>query len=144
MIKYIFIGLIFFNSLLFGSSNKAISLEAKIINSIINNLIFDKDILIYTDDNELYFELSKENSLVDDCKEATLIILKDRSNLPKKCLNKAIFVLDYNLLEKIDSSFGAFFFKKGRANIVFIKPRLEKNHIDLTSKLIPYMEDKIW
>jgi len=55
-----------------------------------------------------------------------------------------VFVLDYNLLSKIPESFGAFFFKKGRANIVLLAPVLKKQNIKVSKALDEYVEEKIW
>jgi hypothetical protein len=52
--------------------------------------------------------------------------------------------LDYYLLDKIPQSFGAFFWKKGRPNIVFIKPRLKQQSLELSSELKPYIEEQVW
>jgi len=142
--KYLFIFIIFLHikafALIDESSEK--KLKSKIISSIIKNLSMDKEVVVFTDDKDIKDDLLI--SSVENCKDANLIILKDKEKLNKDCLKTSIFLLDYNLLEHIESSFGAFFFKKGRANIVFIEPRLKKDKIKLSAKLTPYIEEKIW
>ena len=82
--------------------------------------------------------------VVSDFEEADLIIIKNNFASLDKYKNKHIFVLDYNLLSKIPNSFGAFFWKKGRPNIVFIKSRLDEQKLQLASELEPYIEEKVW
>ena len=126
---------------LFANDQKA---QSKIIDTILNNISFQEQKLIYSDDKQLLETLGVNHSITYDSNKANLLILQDSKNLPKNYKNKKIFVLNYKLLSKVPESFGAFFFKKGRANIIFLKPKLKQNNIEITNKLEPYLEDKIW
>lgn len=101
---------------------------------------------IYSDDIEIQkaFKNVHRFNVVENFNDAKLIILSKNVDKIKKFPKKHIFVLNYDLLETIPNSFGAFFWKKGRPNIVFIKPRLKEQLLKLSSELEPYIEEKIW
>ena len=106
----------------------------------INNNSFHK---IWSDDASLrdsFRELGY--GVTKDAKDADLIIVKKR--LPLKGIKAKVFVLNYNLLNKIPRSFGAFFWKKGRPNIVFISPRVKREHLKLSKELQAYEEEQVW
>jgi len=90
------------------------------------------------------FIMAKEQQVVSTCNAADIIILEDEKALPKSCLDGNIFVLSYELLNKMPQSFGAFFWKKGRPNIVFIESRIKAHGLILSDSLIPYVEERVW
>ena len=55
-----------------------------------------------------------------------------------------IFALNYNILYDFNNAFGAFFWKKGRANIVIIEPRAKKLNILISKELEEYTEERVW
>jgi len=126
---------------LFGDS---LGLEAKIISFIVDNISTNQEKIVFSDDTALLNKLSQTTKTTQLCQNASIIIVKDKQHLKQECLKKKLFVLDYDCLEKLPTSFGAFFFKKGRVNIVFIEPRLEKENIKISNKLQPYLEERIW
>ncbi len=77
------------------------------------------------------------------CKDASILLLYSNTSIDNKCKNKIIFVLDYALLHKYRNAVGAFYWKKGRPNIVFIRPRLEKHKIKLNKSYDKYIEDSL-
>ena len=110
------------------------------------NISIGKDFIIWSDNKELLFELKKSKNFTTsiNCENATMIILEDKKNLEKNCINKPIFVLEYNLLSEVSQSFGAIFWKKGRPNIIILSPRAKKLSIDISQKLNEYVEEKVW
>ena len=122
------------------------NLKIQILENICSGIENIENMKIYSNDSEIQqsFEKSKKFHVVKSFKEAQIIILTKDTKLVKEFPNKHIFVLKYNLLEKIPNSFGAFFWKKGRPNIVFIKPRLQEQSLKLSSDLEHYIEEKIW
>jgi len=136
--------------LLFVSSLFCDSLSDKLRVDIVKNIVLgiknSEPMSIWSDDSKIMkaLRLSNEFKVVNSCSDADLIILKDKSSLPKNINQKHIFVLKYSLLHKIPDSFGAFFWKKGRPNIVFIKPRLKQQSLELSSELKPYIEEQVW
>lgn len=137
--------LLFFTTLLSASSSSQ-ELKIRVLKSIVTGIENSEPMTIWSDDKKIMnaFTSQSKFSVADDCKDAKMIILSSKSNLPKNCKNKHIFVLDYELLYEIPDSFGAFFWKKGRPNIVFIKPRVDKQALKLTSSLEPYVEERLW
>ena len=136
--------------LLFVSSLFCDSLSDKLRVDIVKNIVLgiknSEPMTVCSDDVKIMkaFHSSEKFKVVDDCNDAKLIVLSKKPNLPKDVRNKHIFVLDYDLLNEIPESFGAFFWKKGRPNVVFIKPRIQKHSLKLSANLKPYVEDKIW
>ena len=128
------------------ADNLSDKLRVDIVKDIVLGIKNSAPMTVCSDDDKIMkgFHSSKHFRVTDDCKDANLIILNDKSDLPKNYKHKHIFVLNYNLLNEIPESFGAFFWKKGRPNIVFIKPRLEKDALKLSANLKPYVEDKVW
>jgi len=90
--------------------------------------------------------LLKRNNyiIVKDANQSDIIILNSASSLKNSTKKENIFVLKYNLLNRFPQSFGAFFWKKGRPNIVFIKPRVKRLHLKLSNDLKEYEEEKVW
>nr|WP_321266491.1 hypothetical protein [uncultured Sulfurimonas sp.] len=137
--------IIFFTIISFASEG-ANNLRVEIIEKIISEISIDKEVVLWSDNKKIQNILKTNNKLktTKNCEDATIIILEDEENLSKSCDSKHIFVLNYDLLSKISKSFGALFWKKGRPNIVIIKPRITEQYIEVSSDLKPYMEDKIW
>ncbi len=78
--------------------------------------------------------------IVKDCKEADLVILSTINEIPKECLVKLLFGTRYSHL-KNQNVIGAFFWQKGRPNILFYQKRLNRNFIKLDSSFDKYIED---
>lgn len=116
----------------------------KIVSTIIENLDTKSQKIVYSDDKDLLQSLSATYKVTDKCLDANLLILNSWAELDKGCKNKNIFVLNYNLLYDVPQSFGAFFFQKGRANIVLLKDKLKKQDISISKQLEPYVEDRLW
>ena len=132
------------SALLLSASNT--SHQVKILEKIVSEISINKQIIIWSDDKEVIYELKNSNKFLTtkNCQDATLIILKDKKNLLKICNNIHIFALNYKLLSEIPQSFGALFWKKGRPNIVIVEPRIKAQNIKVTNNLRPYLEEKVW
>ncbi len=124
--------------------------EKEYATKIIKNLVevIDKpntSVWIDYDDSDLMGSLElKQLNVVTTCKNAKVLILSSEKNIPKHCISKPILVLDYDLLEKHSNAVSAFFWQKGRPNIVFIKKRLQHFSISLPPTYEKYVEEKIW
>lgn len=131
---------------LFASDSKDV-LRAQIIGKIISNLSINETITIWSDNKELIAEFKKSNHIIttDDCDKANIVVVENAKTVENKdCKNKLVFVLNYSLLKDVPESFGAFFWKKGRPNIVIIKPRALSQGITIAKELEAYVEEKIW
>lgn len=80
----------------------------------------------------------------EECEDIGVFLIKKTHPFVLKCKNKPIVVLDYDLLKKYDNAVAAFFWKKGRPNIVFIKDRVKKFNIQLPKSYEVYQEERIW
>ena len=122
--------------------------EEEYATKIIKNLVdvIDKSntsVWVVSDDSDVRGSL-KELNMAKTCKEAKVLILLSETNMPKYCLSKPILVLDYDLLEKHSNAVAAFFWQKGRPNIVFLKKRLQHFSISLPPTYEKYVEEQIW
>ncbi|MDQ1244186.1 MAG: hypothetical protein QG565_526 [Campylobacterota bacterium] len=137
---------LFLTALLLASDNKDV-LRAQIISKIISNISINEVITVWSDNKELIAEFKKSNHITttDDCDKASIVVVENAKAIEDKdCKNKLIFVLNYDLLKDVPKSFGAFFWKKGRPNIVIIKPRALSQGITVAKELEAYVEEKIW
>ena len=143
--KKIVLIFVILNSLL-NASDSSINLKMQILESIYGCIKSKESMKIWSDDKQImdYFKSTHKFEVVSQYKDANFIILEKIQDFIKDNSKKHIFVLNYCLLEKIPSSFGAFFWKKGRPNIVFIKPRLQKQNLHLSHKLSRYVEEQVW
>jgi len=77
--------------------------------------------------------------LVDICSDTDIVVVSTLQNLPAECSEKIIFGTKYLHL-KDNRVIGAFFWQKGRPNILFYQDRLEDKHIKLDSDFDKYIE----
>ncbi|MFA5454792.1 MAG: hypothetical protein WC272_05685 [Sulfurimonas sp.] len=136
-----------FLAILSSASENKDAIRAQIIEKILSNVSMNEVITIWSDNKELIAEFKKNSNLITtvNCEKATIIVIENKENLHgDACKNKPIFVLNYNLLKDIPNSFGAFFWKKGRPNIVIIEPRIESQNIKVSKELNAYIEEKVW
>jgi len=80
-------------------------------------------------------------STVSICTEADIIIARSMKGLPMECTKKVIFGNSYRVLKSSPQMVGAFFWSKGRPNIVFYKQRLERHGITLGDEYERYIEE---
>lgn len=127
-------------------ANERDAMQAQILEKIFQNITFNKEIILWSDNKNLLqeFEKNRRFHTTDDCHQATLLIVQEKKNLPKDTCKKAVFVLDYALLQEIPESFGSMFWKKGRPNIVLIESRTKQQNIKIADELTMYVEEKIW
>lgn len=95
-------------------------------------------IYLHTDVNSLQ-KYPGKLKIVTKCEEADLVILSTTTEIPKPCLSKILFGTRYSHL-KNTNVVGAFFWQKGRPNILFYQQRLDKHHIKLNPSFDKYIE----
>ncbi len=78
--------------------------------------------------------------IVTECKDADIIILSTTTGIPKECSKKILFGSRYSHL-KNPNVIGAFFWQKGRPNILFYQKRLKEHSIKLDSSFNRYIEE---
>ena len=98
----------------------------------------DPNMYVYTNIKDIQ-EHENKLKFVKDCSKADLVLLSSIEDIPSQCEGKLLFGTRYYHL-KDERVVGAFFWQKGRPNIVFYKSRLEKNNIKLDSSFNKYIE----
>ncbi len=136
---------IFLALFLFSNENKE-TIQVEILENIFKNISLGKKIVIWSDNKKLLHEFDNKAhfSTTQKCHMASIIVLEDKKNLKEDFCDKAIFVLNYELLKEIPKSFGSMFWKKGRPNIVIIESRTKEQNISVSNQLDMYLEEKIW
>ena len=112
-----------------------------ILNLIVKEITKKEKASVYIHTNIYSIEQYPGNiNIVDDCKEADLVILSTTKNIPKECEGKILFGSRYSHMKNPDV-IGSFFWQKGRPNILFYKKRLKEHKIKLDSSFDRYIED---
>lgn len=78
---------------------------------------------------------SKRLQEVSTCKEADILIYDRVDTIPLGCEKKMVFVTRFRLLHSFSSAVGAFFWSKGRPQLLFVSKRLRQREIRLPSSL---------
>ncbi len=137
--------LLFCTFILFAS-DKANDVKVQIIEKILLEVSIGAELVIWSNNQSLLSAIEKNTQLktTDIYNNANLIVLDEHLEDTHRYKEKYIFVLNYNLLSEIQQSFGALFWKKGRANIILLEPRLKLQGIEISQELEPYLEERIW
>ena len=109
---------------------------------------------VYTDDQEYkkVFATSKRIFLSKKPEEADIILITNRSTLrhmlKRNKVNQnaekpILFVTDYRFLKDSEDIVGAFYWRKGRSQLLFVKKRLEKQAIRLPKAYQNFMVDEL-
>jgi hypothetical protein len=126
----------------------------KIYQQIFFSMLPKQEIKVYTKDRELLdiFKGSKKIVPVDDPEKSDIVIVgnsytyKKIYNLivnQKKREDVIIFATDYHLLKEYPYIVGALYWKKGRSQLLFLKPRLKKYHITLPDEYQPFIVESL-
>lgn len=130
----------------FGQSNNLL-IEQKIINKITHALCPKKQLIFvyyYGKQLPLSLKTNPDIKITDKVDKANIIILGIDGWRGKKTGDKPIIVLEYSLLKKYPTAIGAYYWQKGRPNIVMLEPRLHRMRIKLPKEFEKYTESKIW
>lgn len=127
----------------------------KIYHQIFSALVDKPVISVYTNDKEYkeIFVHSKRLILNSDPATADIVLLTNRPALFKTMKEQQwmneheekpiLFVTDYRLLKYSFDIVGAFYWKKGRSQLLFIKNRLEAHHITLPAEYQDFTVDEL-
>ena len=124
----------------------------KIYHKIFSALVDKEKIAIYTVDRELrdVFSHSKKIVLSNEPEYADIVLLTNSgvySKVHKKLLSyngstkPILFSTHYRLLEESDDVVGAFYWRKGRSQLISLKNRLGKHNIHLPEKYKVFIVD---
>ena len=112
----------------------------KVYNKIITSIFPKKETINIYVLNKKYidlFEISTKIHVVSDIKKASIALVTNENELYKiRKLNKKImiFATKEKLIFVDELIIGAFYWKKGRSQLLFIKDRLNKYHIKLPNE----------
>jgi sugar-specific transcriptional regulator TrmB len=124
---------------LFANSSE---IETKIYEKIISNFDKNSEIKVYSNDKNILNEIKKYSKklVVSNKKDSKVYILSTNiGNIPD---DKLVIVTNYELLKEIKNSLAAFYWKKGRPNILFIKDRIKKRNLFLNKEYDKYSEEE--
>jgi uncharacterized pyridoxamine 5'-phosphate oxidase family protein len=124
---------------LFANSSEV---EVKIYEKIISNFDKNNKVKVYSNDKNILNEIKKYSKklIISNKKDAKVYILSANiENIPDE---KIVIVTNYGLLKDIKNSLAAFYWKKGRPNILFIKDRIKKRNLSLNKEYNKYSEEE--
>jgi len=127
----------------------------KMYHQIFSALVSKPMINVYTNDKEYrdVFAYSKRMVLSEESEKSDIILITNRSTLFKMMRKKQwnvekdekpiLFVTDYRLLKNSFDIVGAFYWKKGRSQLLFIKNRLDEYNITLPREYKDFIIDEL-
>ena len=127
----------------------------KIYHEVFSVLVSKPVVHVYTNDKEYkkIFATSKRMILSNVPEESDIILITNRSALFKIMREKQwavdkdkkpiLFVTDYRLLKNSFDIVGAFYWRKGRSQLLFIKNRLKAYQITLPSEYEAFIVDAL-
>ena len=117
------------------------TLESTIFNKVITAVTAKESpkVYIYTK-NKALERYPGDLELVKSCKDADIVILTTLKDIPEACKDKIFFGTRYQHLRD-ERVIGAFFWQKGRPNILFYRKRLDKFNIQLDKSFDKYIEE---
>ncbi len=134
--------LILFSTFISASNDISTKIVATLLKQLAGNK-YKVWLNTHTDKNPITIN-KKHLNIINNCEDASVLLLYSDISIDNKCKNKIILVLDYTLLHKYTNAVGAFYWKKGRPNIVFIRSRLKQHNIKLSESYDKYIEDSLW
>lgn len=130
--------LVLFFSISAFSSDKVLAI--KIYLSIAHELTHENAPKFYLHGNIEHLSKNKDIITVETCEEADIVILHSVDDLSSSCAKKIVFTDYYKTYLNNEDVVGAFFWQKGRPNIVFRREVLEEKSIILSSTFNKYIE----
>lgn len=116
--------------------------ELKLYEKLLPAIFTQHPINIYTDEKskELLQESDKFNILKKCHEDVVLLISQNNDSIPNTYKNKPIFATSYKLYKNNPNSFGAFYWRKGRPQIIFKKTAIEQFQLTMPNSLQKYIK----
>ncbi|NPA65719.1 MAG: hypothetical protein GXO11_02435 [Epsilonproteobacteria bacterium] len=128
------------------SNEEAKILKLKII-SALSHTVSQKSLpLVYLDEYDLHVKDTKRFGFIlkKDCQEADIIFTNNASALPQECLDidrHKLFTLSYKeYLQYESTAIGAFFWQKGRPNIILNRKLIQYYKLEIPKDYKKYIE----
>lgn len=120
------------------------TIAAKIIDKAVVSLFDGRIINAWgeTDEQKEIIRQSSKMEPVNDPRNAHFLIIAGK--IPSGLSTQNIlFTTEYELLAKDERFIGAFFWQKGRPNLLFLRSRLQKANLSLGHEFDKYIEDEL-
>ncbi len=98
------------------------------------------NILVQENENISLLKNSKILNQVHSCEKADMILIKKENKYTSCKIPPLIFATSYLGFKNSPSAIGAFFYQKGRPNIILKKDKLDKYNIKLSEEFDKYIE----
>ena len=118
-----------------NASNPTLKLYEKIFSSIFQTSVID----VYVDDETR--DIIKDSSIfhiVDYCYDDTVVLVGNFKNEPKYCQKNLLFATNYRSFRHNNNAFGAYYWKKGRPQLIFRESVLDRFNLKLPTSLKKY------
>jgi hypothetical protein len=135
--------IVLFNSMLYAEVSKS-SVEVQIIEKIATSMFPNQKATAWGETVELKNTLqqSKKIDSVEDFNNARIIFVSKK--IPENISSNTIIITtNYSLLIKDQRVLGAFFWQKGRPNLLFLRGRMQKANVTLGHEFEKYIEDDL-
>lgn len=140
--------LLFLHTTPLWSTERGVRLEQKIMNRILRALTGKSaGIHVYFAGRRLPQSLLKNPDVILTPRPENADVVLVGSRRPDARLahlHKPLLTLDYGTLRDYPNAVGAYFWQKGRPNIIMIRARLDRERIRLPAEFDRYIEDSIW
>lgn len=134
--------LLFFITISLFASEQELRLESNIYYTITKELTHKERPKVYMQTAIPAIEQFPSHfEIVTSCKEADILLISYKKEVNVSCQNKIIFGTRNKTLS-MKHTVGAFFWQKGRPNILFYKSRIEKIGLDLGKEFQKYIDDE--
>jgi len=136
--RNIFTLFILLGTLLHANNNYELKLYEKILPVIFK----EKTLNVYADaKSKELLKHSDKFKILQNCDEDTIVLITDKSSfIPDLCKDKPIFATSYSLYKNNTNSFGAFYWRKGRPQIIFKNEAIKQFNLKIPKNLQKYIK----
>lgn len=121
-------------------SYDSMHVKARILSKIAHELIKKDVVNIYVDDDFIGTKGLVDSLKYTSCKDADIVFISKQEALSDGCENKIIFSTSYYFYQNSPQVTGAFFWQKGRPNVIIKSAMIEKLGIFLSEPFHKYVE----
>lgn len=127
----------------------------KFYQHILPDIVLGSPVFLYVEDLEYksIFTEADKISLVNSMKKSDIILVTSKEMLKEVLYQKDLyfkhtrkpflFATDYHILKACSDVIGAFYWKKGRAQLLFVKNRLKEHNIELSQEYKKFIIDEL-
>lgn len=121
-----------------------IKIHAKMMDKLAVDLVNKERVKIYDPTyGRSYDSYLSQSATVQECSDADIAVVS-LINQTQGCKNQIILVTRYNLLNELSEAIGAFYWQKGRPNLVFIRSRLAEKKVRLSNEYTKHIDERIY